>query len=65
MEKTPAEFAVHVKQLEAALLTLDEVLMMGDVVGAPLVAKAFASAVLVETRKGEKVKIFKKTRRQG
>ena len=28
MEKTPAEFAVHVKQLEAALLTLDEVLMM-------------------------------------
>ena len=46
-------------------IKLDEVLMMGDVVGAPLVAKAFASAVLVETRKGEKVKIFKKIRRQG
>ena len=44
---------------------LDQVLMMGDDVGAPLVAKAFASAVLVETRKGEKVKIFKKIRRQG
>ena len=44
---------------------LDQVLMMGDDVGAPLVAKAFCSAVLVETRKGEKVKIFKKTRRQG
>ena len=28
MEKTPAEFSVHVKQLETALITLDEVLMM-------------------------------------
>ena len=28
MEKTPPEFTVHVKQLEAALLTLDEVLLM-------------------------------------
>ena len=28
MEKAPPEFAVHVKQLEAALLTLDEVLAM-------------------------------------
>ncbi|MBN8551409.1 MAG: 50S ribosomal protein L21 [Caulobacterales bacterium] len=46
-------------------IKLDQVLMMGDEVGAPLVAKAFASAVLVETRKGEKVKIFKKIRRQG
>ncbi|WP_282008667.1 50S ribosomal protein L21 [Brevundimonas aveniformis] len=46
-------------------IKLDQVLMMGDDVGAPLVAKAFASAVLVETRKGEKVKIFKKIRRQG
>ena len=46
-------------------IKLDQVLMMGDAVGAPLVDKAFASAVLVETRKGEKVKIFKKIRRQG
>lgn len=46
-------------------IKLDQVLMMGDTVGAPLVDKAFASAVLVETRKGEKVKIFKKIRRQG
>ena len=44
---------------------LDQVLMMGDDVGAPLVKSAFASAVLVETRKGEKIKIFKKIRRQG
>ena len=46
-------------------IKLDQVLMMGDDVGAPLVNKAFASVVLVETRKGEKVKIFKKIRRQG
>ena len=46
-------------------IKLDQVLMMGDAIGAPLVSGAFASAVLVETRKGEKVKIFKKTRRQG
>ena len=46
-------------------IKLDQVLMMGDEVGAPLVAKAFASAVLVETRKGEKIKVFKKIRRQG
>ena len=46
-------------------IKLDQVLMMGDAVGAPLVDKAFASAVLVETRKGEKIKIFKKIRRQG
>src|ERR1700744_3752256 len=46
-----------------------EVLMVGEgdavVVGAPTVAGASVSATLVETRKGEKVKIFKKIRRQG
>jgi large subunit ribosomal protein L21 len=34
-------------------------------VGAPLVAGASVAATLIETRKGEKVKIFKKIRRQG
>lgn len=52
-----------------AELKLDQVLMMGDdkgvTVGAPVVDGAFVSATLVETRKGEKVKIFKKIRRQG
>ena len=52
-----------------AELKLDQVLMVGDdagvTVGAPLVDGAFVSATLVETRKGEKVKIFKKIRRQG
>jgi large subunit ribosomal protein L21 len=33
--------------------------------GAPLIDGAFVGATLIETRKGEKVKIFKKTRRQG
>jgi large subunit ribosomal protein L21 len=46
-----------------------DVLMLGDgdavTIGAPLVAGAKVNATLIETRKGEKVKIFKKIRRQG
>jgi large subunit ribosomal protein L21 len=46
-----------------------EVLMLGGdkgvTVGAPLIDGAAVAATLIETRKGEKVKIFKKTRRQG
>jgi large subunit ribosomal protein L21 len=46
-----------------------DVLMVGEgeavTVGAPLVEGAQVSATLIETRKGEKVKIFKKIRRQG
>jgi len=46
-----------------------EVLMLGEgdavTVGAPLVAGASVTATFIETRKGEKVKIFKKIRRQG
>jgi large subunit ribosomal protein L21 len=46
-----------------------DVLMLGDgdavFVGAPLLAGASVNATLIETRKGEKVKIFKKIRRQG
>ena len=46
-----------------------DVLMLGEgeavTVGAPLVEGAKVSATLIETRKGEKVKIFKKIRRQG
>ncbi len=34
-------------------------------VGAPLVADAEVTATFIETRKGEKIKIFKKIRRQG
>ncbi len=46
-----------------------DVLMVGEgeavTLGAPTVEGASVSATLIETRKGEKVKIFKKIRRQG
>jgi large subunit ribosomal protein L21 len=52
-----------------ANVAFGDVLMVGEgeavVVGAPTVAGASVSATLIETRKGEKVKIFKKIRRQG
>jgi len=52
-----------------ANVAFGEVLMVGEgeavTVGAPTVAGASVSATLIETRKGEKVKIFKKIRRQG
>jgi large subunit ribosomal protein L21 len=50
-------------------VAFDQVLMVGEgetvTVGAPVVEGASVSATLIETRKGDKVKIFKKTRRQG
>lgn len=52
-----------------ANIAFADVLMLGEgeavTVGAPLVDGAQVSATLIETRKGEKVKIFKKIRRQG
>jgi large subunit ribosomal protein L21 len=52
-----------------AKVAFADVLMLGEgeavTVGAPLVEGASVSATLIETRKGEKVKIFKKIRRQG
>ncbi|OIQ92537.1 50S ribosomal protein L21 [mine drainage metagenome] len=45
-------------------VTLDQVLMVGDKVGAPVVAGASVTATLVEHTRGEKVIIFKKKRRQ-
>ena len=52
-----------------AVVGFNEVLMVGEgadvMVGAPLVDGAVVTATLIETRKGEKVKIFKKIRRQG
>ena len=50
-------------------VAFDQVLMLGDgagvTVGAPLVSGAVVNATLVETRKGVKIKVFKKIRRQG
>ena len=52
-----------------AEVAFGDVLMLGDgeavTLGAPIVDGASVSATLIETRKGEKVKIFKKIRRQG
>ncbi len=61
-----------VERLEGApgaAVAFGEVLMLGDgeavTIGAPVVDGASVAATLIETRKGEKVKIFKKIRRQG
>jgi len=61
VEKLPGEAGAEV--------AFDQVLMLGKgdsaEVGAPLVAGAVVKATLVETRKGQKIKVFKKIRRQG
>jgi large subunit ribosomal protein L21 len=50
-------------------IKFDSVLMLGGdkgvTLGAPLIDGASVAATLVETRQGEKIKIFKKIRRQG
>src|SRR6478735_7678510 len=52
-----------------AEVAFGEVLMLGEgeavTIGAPLIEGAVVTGALLETRKGEKVKIFKKIRRQG
>ena len=51
-----------------AEMTFDKVLMMGGDKGVSMgsaLEGATVSATLIETRKGEKVKVFKKIRRQG
>jgi large subunit ribosomal protein L21 len=52
-----------------AKVAFDRVLMLGDgekvSVGAPTVEGAVVEAALIETRKGDKIKVFKKIRRQG
>jgi large subunit ribosomal protein L21 len=50
-------------------VSFGDVLMLGDggtvTVGAPTVDGASVAGTLIETRKGDKIKVFKKTRRQG
>ena len=52
-----------------AKVAFDQVLMLGEgdavVVGVPTIEGAVVDATLVETRKGEKIKVFKKIRRKG
>jgi large subunit ribosomal protein L21 len=56
IEKLPGE--------AGAAITFDEVLMVGDKIGAPVVAGASVSAEVIDQFKGEKVIVFKKKRRQ-
>ncbi len=52
-----------------AEIAFGEVLMIGEgaevTLGSPIVDGASVSATLIETRKGDKIKVFKKIRRQG
>ncbi|MFN5615851.1 MAG: 50S ribosomal protein L21 [Brevundimonas sp.] len=61
VEKIDAEPGANVSFAEVLMLGGDK----GVTVGAPVVDGATVAATLIETRKGEKVKIFKKIRRQG
>lgn len=56
VEKLPGE--------AGSTITLDEVLMVGDQIGAPVVAGAAVTATVVEQTRGDKVIVFKKKRRQ-
>jgi large subunit ribosomal protein L21 len=64
--KVAANDVLKVEKIEAepgAIVTFDQVLMVGDTVGTPLVDGALVAAELVETRKQKTVIIFKKNRR--
>ena len=61
VEKLDGDAGSNVKLGEVMMLGGDK----GVTMGAPLIKGASVAATLVETRKGEKIKIFKKTRRQG
>jgi large subunit ribosomal protein L21 len=64
--KVAANDVIKIEKLDAeagTIVTFDEVLMVGDTVGAPLVEGALVAAELVETRKQKTVIIFKKNRR--
>ena len=56
VEKLPGE--------AGSTITLDEVLMVGDKIGAPRVDGAAVTATVVEQTRGDKIIVFKKKRRQ-
>jgi large subunit ribosomal protein L21 len=65
--KVAKDDVLTIEKLEAAAgdtVTFDEVLMVGDKVGAPTVAGATVSATVEDTFKDKKVIVFKKRRRQ-
>jgi large subunit ribosomal protein L21 len=45
-------------------VTLDQVLLVGDKIGAPTVAGASVKATVLNQKKGDKIIVFKKKRRQ-
>lgn len=56
---------IKVEKLNAdGTVEFDQVLMVGDKVGAPLVAGASVVATVVEQKRGDKILVFKKKRRQ-
>lgn len=64
--KVAANDVLKIEKLDAQvgdIVTFDEVLMVGDTIGAPLVEGALVAAELVETKKQKTVIIFKKRRR--
>lgn len=64
--KVAANDVLKIEKLDAeagSIVTFDQVLMVGDTVGAPLVEGALVAAELLETRKQKTVIIFKKNRR--
>ncbi|WP_108396630.1 50S ribosomal protein L21 [Devosia submarina] len=64
--KVAANDVLKIEKLDAeagSIVTFDQVLMVGDEVGAPLVEGALVAAELLETKKQKTVIIFKKNRR--
>jgi large subunit ribosomal protein L21 len=64
--KVAANDVLKIEKLDAeagTIVTFDQVLMVGDTIGAPLVEGALVAAELLETRKQKTVIIFKKNRR--
>ena len=58
---------IKVERLEAeagATIALEEVLMLGDKIGTPLISGASVSAEVVAQDRGPKIIVFKKKRRQ-
>ncbi|QQR39254.1 50S ribosomal protein L21 [Devosia rhizoryzae] len=64
--KVAANDLIKIEKLEASagdIVTFDQVLMVGDTIGLPLVEGALVAGELVETRKSKTVIVFKKRRR--
>jgi large subunit ribosomal protein L21 len=58
---------ILVEKLEGeagSAITLDQVLMVGDKIGSPIVAGASVTATVIEQTKSDKIIVFKKKRRQ-